>query len=132
MCCTFRFHNWKTQIHKVFSSLSPFPLLCWICSIHANFGIISVFMIWLSFAQMFYRFPHILILNFWILNIRKDLRLSFCVSSQGKEGTNYQLWMIIFQIRTSKCYLWQRASAQEFSGQVLYNFEEVLTCSDEL
>ena len=24
------------------------------------------------------------------------------------------------------------ASAQEFSGLVLYNFEEVLTCSDEL
>ena len=25
-----------------------------------------------------------------------------------------------------------RASAQEFSGLVLYNFEEILTCSDEL
>ena len=29
MFCTFRFYNWKTQIHKIFSSLSLFPLLCW-------------------------------------------------------------------------------------------------------
>ena len=28
--------------------------------------------------------------------------LKIVVSSEGKEGTNYQLWMIIIQIRTSK------------------------------
>ena len=46
-----------------------------------------------------------------------------------KEEANYQLWMAIIQI--IKTLILAKATAQEFSGLVLYNFEEVLTCSDK-
>ena len=39
-----------------------------------------------SLLKYFYRYPHIFILDFWILNIWRDLGLSFYVSSEGKEG----------------------------------------------
>ena len=68
--------------------------------------------------------------SFFIIKISIRLVSYFLGFILLKEETNYQLCMVIIQI--IKTLILAKTFVQEFSGLVLYNFEEVLTCSDEL
>ena len=80
---------------------------------------VSFFMIKMSMALVSYFLCSTIFIDFpfwifWIFNISEDLSFRFYVSSEAKEETNYQLWMVIIQMRTSKRLFWQKPLFKNF------------------